>query len=79
MYVVGDWCCCGRVLVIDVVDGDRVAAADIVGVVVVKAVTAGPEMGSCGEIVGGDGGCGLGSGLELGPKAWLRLEEGETG
>jgi len=52
----------------DVVDGDRVAAADIVGVVV-KVVTAGPEMGSCGGIVGGDGGCGLGGGLELGPKA----------
>lgn len=62
----------------DVVDGDKVAAADIVGVVV-KVVTVGPETGSCGGIVGGDGGCGLGSGLELGPKAWLRLEEGETG
>ena len=55
---------------IDVVDGDRVAAADIVGVVV-KVVTVGPETGSCGGIVGGDGGCGLGGGLglELGPKA----------
>jgi len=52
----------------DVVDGDRTVAADIVGVVV-KVVTAGPETGSCGEMVGGDGGCGLGSGLELGPKA----------
>jgi hypothetical protein len=52
----------------DVVDGDSVAAADIVGVVV-KVVTAGPETGSCGGIVGGDGGWGLGSGLELGPKA----------
>jgi hypothetical protein len=62
----------------DVVDGDKVAAADIVGVVV-KVVVAGPETGSCGEIVGGDVGGGLGSGLELGPKAWLRLEEGETG
>ena len=52
----------------DVVDGDRVAAADIVGVVV-KVDTAGPDTGSCGGIVEGDGGCGLGGGLELGPKA----------
>jgi hypothetical protein len=62
----------------DVVDGESVAAADIVGVVV-KVVIAGPETDSCGGMAGGDGGCGFGGGLELGPKAWLRLEEGETG
>ena len=64
----------------DVVDGESVGAAEIVGVVV-KVVIGGPEpeTGSCGGMAGGDGGCGLGSGLELGPKAWLRLEEGETG
>jgi len=66
----------------DVEDGERVAAADIVGVVVVaaaavgKVVIVGPEAGSCGGMAEGDGGWGLGA---LGPKAWLRLEDGETG
>jgi hypothetical protein len=66
----------------DVVDGESVAAADIVGVVVkvvVVVVMAGAETDSCKEMAEGDGGWGLGGGLELGPKAWLRLEEGETG
>jgi hypothetical protein len=67
----------------DVEDGESVVAADIVGVVVVaaaavgKVVIVGPETGSCGGMVEGDGGWGLGT--ALGPKAWLRLEDGETG
>jgi hypothetical protein len=67
----------------DVEDGERVAAADIVGVVVVaaagvaKVVIVGPDTGSCGGMAEGDGGWGLGA--ALGPKAWLRLEDGETG
>jgi hypothetical protein len=60
----------------DVEDGESVAAAEIVGVVA-KVVITGPGTVSCGGMAGGDAGCGLGA--ELGPKAWLRLEEGETG
>jgi hypothetical protein len=60
----------------DVEDGESVAAADIVGVVA-KVVIVGPETGSCGGMAEGDGGWGLGG--ALGPKAWLRLEDGETG
>jgi hypothetical protein len=70
------------VLVMDVEDGERAAAADIVGVVVAaaaaaKVVIVGPETRSCGGMAEGDGGWGLGA--ALGPKAWLRLEDGETG
>jgi hypothetical protein len=42
-------------VVMDVVDGESVAAADMVGVVV-KEVIAGPETGSCGGMAGGEGG-----------------------
>ena len=67
-------------LVMDVEEGERVAAADVVGVVVWAAggnVIVGPETGSCDGMAEGDGGWGLGA--ALGPKAWLRLEDGETG
>jgi hypothetical protein len=51
----------------DVADGESVAAADIVGVVVVNVVIVGPETGSSGGMAGGEGGGGLGG--ALGPKA----------
>jgi len=50
----------------DVADGESVAAADVVGVVV-NVVIVVPETGSCGGIAGEEGGCGLGG--ALGPKA----------
>jgi hypothetical protein len=65
-YVAGE-ACGGSVLVIDVEDGESVAAADIVGVVVVAlaakvvVIVAGPATGSCGGMAVGDGGGGLGA------------------
>ena len=51
---------------IDVEEGESVAAAEIVGVVVNVGI-GGAETGSCGGTAGGDGGCGLGA--AWGPKA----------
>lgn len=65
-YLAGDGCG-GAVLVMDVADGESVAAADIVGVVVVNVVIVGPETGSSGGMAGGEGGGGLDG--ALGPKA----------
>jgi hypothetical protein len=64
-YVTGDGCC-GRVLVIDVEEGESVGAAEIVGVVA-NADIGVAEIGSCAEMAGGVGGWGLGG--ALGPKA----------